>query len=187
MKESTKSSIWKDGEESEPLPEEAVYSIVGYMLFRLHHFEGLLRLCAAILKETSASFGSGEEIDAIDRLREMREMRFNTLGQLARSIRNVVNLDSSFYPALRRLTKRRNTFAHKLSAHSPFNPVRSQSWRRNVPRFIRAMNHDLETVEYVFETYAKALIRQREGDPNFIFDEQEVTQFLTFKAKPDRK
>ena len=51
------------------------------------YFEGLLRLCAALLKETSVSSGSGEEIDAIDRLREMREMGINTLGKVAASIR----------------------------------------------------------------------------------------------------
>ncbi len=161
--------------------------MVGFILFSLHHFEGLLRLCAALLKETSVSSGSGEEIDAIDRLREMRETRVNTLGAVAASIRGLMSLDPSFDQALRRLTKRRNTFAHKLSIHSPFSPMRGQAWRRNVPRFIRAMHHDLETVEYVFETYAKALSRQREGDPDFIFDEQEVTQFLTFKTKLERK
>ncbi len=183
----TKSSVWKDFEECEPLREEAVYSMVGYMLFRLHAFEGLLRLCAAVLKETSINFSSGEEIDAVDRLREMRDMGINTLGQVAASIRKIVDLDPNFNQALRRLTKRRNAFAHKLSTHSPFNPLRGQAWHRNVPRFIRAMHHDLETVEYVFETYAKALIRQREGDPAFIFDEREVTQFLTFKTKLERK
>lgn len=48
------------------------------------------------------------------------------------------------------------------------------------------MNDDLENVEYVFEKYAAALTRQREGHPDYVFDEEEVTQFLRLKEKVQR-
>jgi hypothetical protein len=163
------------------LTEEEVYAMVGFMLFRFHVFEKLLRICTAVIKKTAA--GTHEEIDAIDSFWDMRR---DTLGTLMKTIRGTVEIDLSFDSVLKGLVRRRNAFAHKLAAHTPFRPTCGHSWLRNVPRFIWAMNDDLENVEYVFEKYAAALTRQREGDPDYVFDEEDVTQFLRLKEKVQR-
>jgi hypothetical protein len=35
------------------------------------------------------------------------------------------------------------------------------------------LKEDLEQIEYVFETYAGALTPQRDGHPDYIFDQEE--------------
>jgi hypothetical protein len=173
---------WRQPEAANgPLTEEKVYAMIGFMLFRFHVLEKLLRICAAVIKNTAA--GTQQEIDAIDSFWDMRR---DTLGMLVKTIRGTVEIDLSFDSMLKRLVRRRNAFAHKLAAHTPFSPTRGHSWLRNVARFIWAMNDDLENVEYVFEKYAAALTRQREGDPDYVFDEEEVTQFLRLKEKMQR-
>jgi hypothetical protein len=177
-----KSLIWRQPEAANGLlTEEQVYAMVGFMLFRFHGFEKLLRICTAVIERSAA--GTQQEIDAID---SFWGMHHHSLGRLARTIRGLAEIDSSFDQVLTRLVRRRNAFAHKLAVHTPFSPTRGKAWLQNVPRFIWALNDDLEQVEYVFETYARALKRQREGHPDYIFDEEEVTQFLRLKRNPGR-
>jgi hypothetical protein len=177
-----KSSTWRQPEAANgPLTEEQVFAMIGFMLFRFHGFEKLLRICTAVIERSAAA---QQEIDAIE---SFWGMRHHSLGKLANTIRGFAEVDLSFDKVLRRLVRRRNVFAHKLAVHTPFSPTRGKAWLQNVPRFIWALNDDLEQVEYVFETYARALKRQREGHPDYIFDEEEVTQFLRLKGEIQRR
>ena len=168
--------IWKVQEDAVgPLTPDQVYAMVGRTLFNLHQLEGLLKIAAGVLKESAKP--SGGEIDATESIWEMRQ---DTLGKILSNVRKVVSVEPDFSRVMTRLLRRRNALAHKLAAHTPFSP-RSKDWLRNVPRFLWAMQNDLEAVHYVFTRYLQGLMLQHAGDPHFVFAEEEVTRFLRFK------
>jgi hypothetical protein len=140
-----------------PFSSEGVYSMIGQTLFRLQHFEGLLHLCAGVLIETANS--DEGEVDATD---EWWRLRRESLDGLARRLREVVRLESSFDVTFMRLVRRRNAFMHSLTRHTPFNPNVSSNWQQNTARFIWALNEDLVRVHDVFADYARSLVRENQ-------------------------
>ncbi|HEV2805123.1 MAG TPA: hypothetical protein VGW57_09360 [Chthoniobacterales bacterium] len=173
----TKTDIWKLQEQaSGPMTPYQVYAMVGHTLFNLHQLEALLKLAAGVLQE-AAKGGEGE----IDAEQSILEMRRDSLGRLLRNVRKVVNVDPGFSRVMTRLLRRRNALAHKLAAHTPFHPS-SKEWVRNVPRFLWALEHDLEAVHYVFRRYLQCYLLQHANDPEAILAENEVATFMRFKA-----
>ncbi|MCX6982887.1 MAG: hypothetical protein NTV08_19360 [Verrucomicrobia bacterium] len=140
------------------LTEDQVFTQVGAMLFTLHQFEKSMKLCAAILQ--SAAMSKTDDIG--ERFWGMRKA---TCGGVATELRKFVEIEEGFDRVLTRLIKRRNAFAHKLSAHTPFKPTAGTAWLRNVPRFIWAMHADLIKVEDVFNAYLQACLDRFEGNP----------------------
>jgi hypothetical protein len=110
------------------------------------------------------------------------QMRRDTLGKLLWNVREVVNVEPGFSTVMARLLRRRNALAHKLAAHTPFSP-NGERWLVNVPRFIWALNTDLETVHRVFMMYLKGLLLQDSGHPDFTVADEEVSRHLRWKTE----
>jgi len=173
----SKTLVWKLQEDATgPLTPDQVYAMVGRALFNLHQLERLLKIAAGVLKESVKP--SKGEIDATESIWSMRR---DTLGKILLNVQTIVSVEPDFLNVMTRLLRRRNALAHKLAAHTPFS-LRSKNWLRNVPRFLWALESDLEAVHYVFTRYLRALLLQHSGDPDFIFAEEEVTKFLRFKS-----
>ena len=143
---------WKLYElENGPFTEDEVFIRVGVTLFTLHQFELTLRVCTAMMQSAALS----DKDDVIDRFWTMKKA---TCGTLAVKMREVVQIAPAFDQILSRLIRRRNAFAHKLTAHTPFKPSAGNAWLRNVPRFLWALRTDLIQVEDVFLAYLQTCL-----------------------------
>lgn len=166
------------------LTNDDVFQLAGQMLFKLHSFERLLGNSTAILIATNQNRATVDEIDATELIWDMSE---KTCGTLVNRLREVVNIEPTFERLLRRLVRRRNRFAHKLSWKRAFNPSLETRALKNITAFVLRLNADVEQAWEVFKNYLVAVTRQSDGDATCIDYAKLVFPFLTLKRQPAKR
>ena len=166
------------------ITKDDVFQLVGQMLFKLHSFERLLGNCTGILVATNRYRATVGEIGATELIWEMSE---KTCGTLVNRLRNVVNIETTFERLLRRLVRRRNRFAHKLSWKREFNPSLEAQALKNITAFVLRLNADVEQAWEVFKNYLEAVTRQSDGDSTCMEYENLILPFLTLKQQTTKQ
>ena len=166
------------------LTKDDVFQLAGQMLFKLHAFEQLLGNSTAILTATNRNRATVGEIDATELIWDMSK---KACGTLVSRLREVVNIETTFERLLRRLVRRRNRFAHKLSWKRAFNPSLEARALKNITAFVQRLDADVDQAWEVFKNYLEAVTRQSDGDATCMEYVKLVVPFLTHKQQTTKQ